>query len=127
MAEFGDELDGALDLVEVATRDGVEHGEFDIFFPGASHEGAQVFRKAGTAIGQTGFEIGPGNVELRIPAHDVHHFAAVDAMGLAELADLVGERNFHRMERVAGELDRLGGANRNTHLRRVYAAVQVRE
>jgi hypothetical protein len=50
---------------------------------------------------------------------------AVDAVGLAELADLVGKCDFHRVKRVAGELDRLGGANRNAHLGRVHAAVQV--
>ncbi len=64
-----------------------------------------------------GLQVGRRDVESRVRAHQPHHFVRIDAERLRDAADLVGEGDLERVERVAAHLERLGHADAGHHER----------
>ncbi len=52
------------------------------------------------------------DVDLEIRAQDLHHLLTIDAAGLGDVADLVGEGDLDGTPGVAGVLDHFGGRER---------------
>ena len=105
--------DGAVQLGVVGGQHGFEQRQLQVQARGAVDQGAQILRQAGAAEGEAGLEVGARDVQRVVAAQRVHHFRAVDAQFAGQRADLVGEGDLHGVERVAGVLDHLRGAQRD--------------
>src|SRR5450830_1163432 len=103
-----DEVEGVLHLAFVAAHQRVEQRRVDVQGPGTVGQGADVLGQAGAAEGKAGTHVVLGQVEGLVLADHVHHFAAVDADGLGDVADLVGEGHFGGVPDVAAVLDHFG-------------------
>src|SRR5579885_1897426 len=106
-----DHADDAIDLMLIGGERGVEHEALHVEGLGVVAQRAKVLGQAGAAERKAGPEIGGRDVELAVGAEDGHDGAAVDAAGLADLADLVGEAHLQGVPAVVRVFDRLGGAH----------------
>src|ERR1051325_9208703 len=101
-------LNGATKMLRVARQHRTEHRQMKIHPSGAIVEGAQILGQTGSAEREPGLQVGAGDVQANVLAQSVHYFAGVDLELAAQRADLVGEGDFHRVERIAGVLDHFG-------------------
>src|SRR3546814_20331826 len=85
---------------------------------------AQLLGQAGAAEGEARPQVGGRDVEVVVLAEDPHGLARVDADGLHQRAQLVGEGDLHRVIAVAGVLQRFGDAGGGREERRVDAGVE---
>ena len=110
-----------LQLVDLDHR--VEQLEVVARVAGELLERGDVLREAGAA------EADPGLQELRAdPVVEAHALGDLDHVGaglLADVGDLVDERDLRGQERVGGELDHLGALDVRAHERRVERRVEV--
>ncbi|HXV75023.1 MAG TPA: hypothetical protein VD788_01800 [Candidatus Polarisedimenticolaceae bacterium] len=105
-------LDRVLDVKVVALLDRRQHRRVDVAPPGRVEQRPQVLRQTRATEREPRLEIGRRDVELPVVADQRHDRMRVDADGLADSPDLVGEGDLQRVEGVAGVLQHLGGRDR---------------
>ena len=101
-----------VDVRAVAAHHIAEHGRRNVVLLTDVDERAQVLWQARSAESKARFHVHRRNVEARVPADKFHHRAAVHVRTARETADLIGECDLDRVERVAGVLEHLGHADR---------------
>ena len=94
-------------------EDALEDRHVDVRTLGPVHERAQVLRQARAAEAEARRQVGLADVQLAVGLEDLHQLVRVDAELDAEGADLVGEADLERVERVVDVLRGLGDADRN--------------
>ena len=104
--------DRVIDVGAVRRHDAAVHRQLDVVHLGEVVRRAQILRQARAAERETGLQIRRRNVELPVPAHQIHHLERIYAHRLADPGRLVGEGDLQRMEVVAAVLDHFGGADR---------------
>ncbi len=107
----GNHVESVLHLRSVTAHQRVEQGSFNVQAAGAVGQGANVFRQAGAAECEARAHVVLGQVQRLVLADHVHHFTAIDADGLGNVADFVGESNLGGVPHVAGVLDHLGNGD----------------
>nr|GEX25324.1 hypothetical protein [Tanacetum cinerariifolium] len=107
----GNDVECVLNLGHVAAHQGVEQRCVNVQAAGAVGQGANVLRQAGTAEGEAWAHVVLRQVQSLVLADHVHHFTAIDADCLGDVADFVGEGDFGRVPYVAGVLDHFGNGD----------------
>ena len=115
--------DDAALLQVIDLDDGVQELEVVAGVAGELLERLHVLGKAGAAVADAGLqEVRPDAV---VEPHAVGHGAHVGAHVLADVGDLVDERDLGGQERVGGVLDHLGGGHGGAHDGRLDAGVEA--
>ena len=107
-AGVGDQLERPVELLGVAGQDRVQHRQVEVQAAALVAQRPHVLGQAGAAEGEAGAQVDRGQVELGVGAEDVHDALAVEALGLGQAADLVGEAHLEGVPGVVGVLDHLG-------------------
>src|SRR4030095_5867862 len=124
LAGFNDLVQCVADLQLIASEYRVDERHVQVHFARAVLQRTDVLGKARTAEREARLEVVRRDIQLLIAAEDLHDFVAVDADSLAEVADLVGKDDFHRMPRVACVLHHLGNADTRRVQRRLNPVVK---
>lgn len=104
-----DEPKAFADLELVAWQNGANNGQLQVMDLGLVGESAQILGEAGAAEGEAREQVSGGDVEFAVLAEDVHDSMGVNAEGLTQVSDFVGEADFERMPVVVDIFDHLGG------------------
>ena len=104
--------DRQFDVLPIRREDARVQRQFDVLLLGKVQRRTQVLGQAGAAERKPRLQVGARDVELRVPAQQVHHFERIGAQRLAQARGFVGERDLQRVEVVAAVLDRLRRAHR---------------
>ena len=95
------------------SQDALEDRHVDVRALGPVHERAEVLGQARAAEAEARRQVGLADVQLAVRLEDLHQLVRVDAELDAERADLVGEADLERVERVVDVLRGLGDADRD--------------
>src|ERR1039457_6969233 len=102
----------ALLLLLVALRNALQQRAVEVMVMRDGAQRLEILWQAGSAVGETGFKIRFGHIQLRIHAENSHYLARVDLQLLADVPDLVGERDLQCMKTVANVLHDFRNARR---------------